>query len=125
MSEYIRKFKPPKISKADLEKGIRYIDPVPQVDYLGQNVVPGDIVIYTKGYSGTPDLVACKVIGLSTKVTPHAQSPEGSYQSHGITVIYFETWSNAIRRVTTYSSQIVKILESQYTEDIKEKLIPA
>lgn len=134
MSEVIKKYRPPAIKKEDLERGCRYIDPIPQKDALGQDLKVGDIVCFAKGYEGSPDLIVGKIAGTYTRVNPPQDrvlrnNPNATHSvESGVSVYYITSnWQGQVKgtRYTIDSGSCIKILESQYDQSIKDNLLTA
>lgn len=121
MSEMTKKYRPPKISKYDLEQGVRYIEPQPQTDFVGQDLEVGDIVVYSRTIGRSAGLSVAKVIGMFTRVDSDGE------QSHGVGIVVQDTsWyaQNALRKQTTDSDQLIKLdlekVESRCTKELLE-----
>jgi hypothetical protein len=121
MSEMTKRYKPPKISKWDLEEGARYIDPQPQTDFVGQNLEVGDIVVYSRTVGRSAGLSIAKIIGMFTRV-----NCDGS-QSHGVGLVVQDRWCGQenLRKQSTCSDQLIKLSLEQRTEEITEELLTA
>ena len=127
MSELIRKYKPPKLSKGDLEAGVRYVQEIPaQEDKLGNSIDVGDLVIYATGYGSTPKMHVAKIIGKFAKVIPAREYRGNKIEPilvSGITIVVSS--HNYLRRVTTQGVNLIKYSEDLCSQEVKGILIPA
>lgn len=122
MSEMSRKYRPPKISRWDLEEGVRYIEPEPQTDFVGQPLEVGDIVVYARSVGRTAGLAIAKVIGMFTRV-----SPDGN-QSHGVGIVLQDnSWyaQRRLRKQTTCSDQLIKLNLESIPDTVTKELLEA
>lgn len=119
MSEMIKKFRPPVISKEKADKGIRYIETPEQKDWLGQTLAINDIVIYIRGNPYDPISVA-KVIGMYTRFDPRFKETVTT-----ISLAIQQTWQKKVTRFGVPAEKLIKLHPTQYTEMVKDTLLKA
>jgi hypothetical protein len=126
MSEYIKTYKPPTISKYELERGVRYVETPTQKDWLGQDIAVGDIVLYTRVKWDSAEISIAKIVGMYTRGNVKDEKIRGeTVVSIVVQNVGVNTGKVSVRKQGTQARKLVKLHPTQYTDKVTKELIEA